>query len=669
MDSQAQIKYEASYDDDRTIKLDQSEGMVLAQGADMVLLPQPSTDPNDPLNWRPSKKMTILLVISMTAFLPDFGSSMGAVTSVVQSNLLPGGQWDIPQTTVNHSLVGNLFMLGAGGIFVIILSTYFGRAPVLFWFVTMSVCTAAWCGAATNFESFMAARIVNGFFSTVTQSGGLMFINDMFFFHEHPRKINIWSGFIILSPYLGPFSTSFIVWKSTWRWAFYLLTMVSALCWLLILAVADETYYNRQIPMDQQPKRRSRLLRLVGIEQWSSRHQRPSFGQALLRPFLAIVKLPVLLAVAYYFFTFAWVVGLNTQISVFLTNPELYDFNDKDVGLFYFAPIVATVLAEIVGHWIHDWAGAFYARRNGGKFEPEGRLLPIYMASPLMIAGIVLVGVGLQRVWHYMAIAVSMGLFVFGIMIVTTAINAYVLDSYPEAPGEVSAWVNFGRTVGGFIVTYYEIKWAKAEGTQKSLGIQAAVVAAAVLDGVTTAIDIEVLLVEQDVLLSFIPLLLHLTSAQNTSTCPAPTGFGNTIVVATLPSFPTLKVNDAFASSNILFRYIDPNVLLSQAVFSTFCLDQCISYQPDPNAGPMPMSGTQPLVYVSNRTGPCLSFTVNMGKPIPPDPNDNAARWFCAGFSKYFAENQSDFVPADAPGSFMYSLGVNRACNDSYRFF
>jgi hypothetical protein len=26
-----------------------------------------------------------------------------------------------------------------------------------------------------------------------------MFINDMFFFHERARKINIWAGFIILS--------------------------------------------------------------------------------------------------------------------------------------------------------------------------------------------------------------------------------------------------------------------------------------------------------------------------------------------------------------------------------------------------------------------------------------------------------------------------------------
>ena len=53
-----------------------------------VLDPQPSSDGNDPLNWSQPKKTAILLIVSATAFLADFGSSVGAVTSVVQSNLL-----------------------------------------------------------------------------------------------------------------------------------------------------------------------------------------------------------------------------------------------------------------------------------------------------------------------------------------------------------------------------------------------------------------------------------------------------------------------------------------------------------------------------------------------------------------------------------------------------
>ena len=49
---------------------------------------QPSEDASDPLNWANHNKIAILLTVSATAFLADYGSSTGAVTSVVQSNAL-----------------------------------------------------------------------------------------------------------------------------------------------------------------------------------------------------------------------------------------------------------------------------------------------------------------------------------------------------------------------------------------------------------------------------------------------------------------------------------------------------------------------------------------------------------------------------------------------------
>ena len=75
-------------------------------------------------------------------------------------------------------------MLGVGAVFAVTLSAYFGRAPILFWFVTAAFATAGWAAGANSFESFMAARILNGLFLPAASAGGLMFINDMFFFHE-----------------------------------------------------------------------------------------------------------------------------------------------------------------------------------------------------------------------------------------------------------------------------------------------------------------------------------------------------------------------------------------------------------------------------------------------------------------------------------------------------
>ena len=101
--------------------------------------------------------------------------------------------------------------MGMGGLFTVALSEYFGRLPVLLWFQLLAFGTGIWCAAAKSFDSFLAARIINGFFAIAAQAGGLMWIKDMFFFHEHPRKINLWSGAIILSPYLGPFTAAFVM--------------------------------------------------------------------------------------------------------------------------------------------------------------------------------------------------------------------------------------------------------------------------------------------------------------------------------------------------------------------------------------------------------------------------------------------------------------------------
>ena len=402
------------------------------------------------------------------------------------------------QYAVQQAVVGNIFTIGACGLFVVALASYFGRWPVTLVFQAVMVGTCAWSAAATSFDSYLAARIINGFFCSVGQGGALMWIKDLFFFHEHPRAINVVEFSIILSPYLGPLVAAFVVSGTTWRWAFWICTILSGIAFVLVFFM-DETLYDRSIPAEKHVPRGSRWQRLVGIEQAKSFHQR-SLLQSLTRPLVAFSKIPVVLVVVYYFLNFAWVIGVNTTISIFLTN--FYQFTSRDLGrltcslpahpperagaaraipanvipgFFYFFGIVGVLLGWFAGHWLHDAFGRFYAARHGGRIDPEARLIITYPATLILGVALIILGFALQNQWHYMVLAVFAAVQCFGVMIVTTAINAYLLDCYPEGSGEVSAWVTAGRNWAGFMATYIQIPWVMGGGAARAFGIQAAI--------------------------------------------------------------------------------------------------------------------------------------------------------------------------------------------------
>ena len=143
------------------------------------------------------------------------------------------------------------------------------------------------------------------------------------------------------------------------------------------------------------------------------------------------------------------------------------------------------------------------------------------------------------------------------------------------------------------------------------------------------------------------------TTPTPTPTCASPFGFANTVVPAPRAlATAEFEIAPAFTAAHSLFLSITDDTTLSEAVIATACLDRCIAYRAN-----------------NSTTGPCLSFFVNIGMPIPPTGNGGPARWFCDGYDASLAEDGSDYVPVGVEGSYMHGLGVNRVCNGTYRAY
>jgi MFS family permease len=445
----------------------------------MALAPQPSSNPQDPLNWSSFKKHMILICVSIGAFVGDFGLTAGIPAVVLQSQ-----EWGLSAADANYPNSVAVMMIGAGSLVWMPLTNCWGRAPVFFWTTLMGLMFTLACLLTRDWETFYAMRALQALTQATGSTIGLAIIHDMFFFHEHARKIGIWYVFFLTSPFAGPMFGNFMVaGLGTWRPLFWLVFAINAALLGMILVFFDETRYNRSVEENDQPQRANavlaRLARVLGI--WQLKHHSgyfdgviDSYWRLVVTCFKPIIPLTVFI----YGTIFMWNIGINQSSAILLEIPQAlggYGLSARAIGYIYFAPIVATIIGEVFGHFYNDYLVRRHMKRHNNVFAPGVRLWATYPMAVIMIPGLVLVGQTLDKHLHWVGIVFGWGMYQGGVMVVSVAVVAFIFDCYPERPSEVSALINFGRAPFGFVVGYFQADWGAKQGFDVSFGLQAVV--------------------------------------------------------------------------------------------------------------------------------------------------------------------------------------------------
>lgn len=150
----------------------------------IILVPQPSDDPNDPLNWPLWKRDLITFILSMVAiFATCLGPILAANTLTLTFHY-----------RTNFTKVAELtgwYLLGVGiAAFIFVPSgRIWGKRHLFVGGTLLLVITSAWGGGSrNNYQSLVAARVWQGIATAPFESLVNAAVGDLYYVHVSGRR-------------------------------------------------------------------------------------------------------------------------------------------------------------------------------------------------------------------------------------------------------------------------------------------------------------------------------------------------------------------------------------------------------------------------------------------------------------------------------------------------
>ncbi|KAJ9143293.1 MFS general substrate transporter [Pleurostoma richardsiae] len=456
--------------------------------SDIVLIPQPTQCGGDPLTWPKWKKYYQLFLVSLYACAFSFGeNTLGAAWTTVSEDT------GVSLTNMNGGSALNYLLLGLVNIWWIPVANIIGRRFVFLATTVLCCAAGAWLGSFNGTGSWMGAMILNGLGTSAYQAVIQLAVFDMFFVHDRGRMLAVYLFGQQLGSILGLISGGSIADSVGWRWSQYIVSIIDAVVFVLLLLSFEETLFPRFIfspsiiqavraPRadieDKGDKETSKIstdgnqdadLRAMShasvdqalVDQFPKRtyiqtlrpfvrypQNKTGFWQYFRRPFFLWTFPNVV--IAGFIFAFgctAGIVSFNT-ISEILTEPP-YNFTTTATGLVFFAALIGNCIGWATGV-MGDQVVIYLARRNGGVKEPEMRLWMLIPCSVYAALGYMLYGWGAQSGAHWISIAIGVGAMISHQVGACSIATAYAMECFPGISGELvvvlamcSSFVNF----------------------------------------------------------------------------------------------------------------------------------------------------------------------------------------------------------------------------------
>ncbi|CDK29509.1 unnamed protein product [Kuraishia capsulata CBS 1993] len=458
---------------------------------EIVLIPTPTDDPDDPLNWSFKRKLLSMFCLVL------YNMAVGVPSAAIYSVLVP--------IIENSSLTLSNLNDGTGVMFLFFgwgclvwqpMAQQYGKRPVYIFSVFVTLFMMVWAPYTTSSGEWIASKLLQGFFGAPIESLGEISIADIWFEHERGRWMSVYAVSLIVSNQIAPLVAGFISDGQGWKWVCFWCAIFDGVAVIVLFFFMEETNYTRpHIAADDEIEEipEEKQIGIVTVEQTDSNPEplkyhidmakpmktytqklqlldkpRPFVLHKLMWRSLTMFRFPVVCWSGFYYgLGVVWFNILNATGSSIFSSPP-YNFSSSMVGVTYIAPILATVAFSFISGNLGDRLRLNAARKKNGVSEPEDRL---WLNTIYLILGpgcFILWGVGAWKGIHWIGLVFAMGILGgAGLMGAHCSIN-YVLESYCALGSCAMVPVIIIRNTMSFAVNWGITPWVENTGIRNT---------------------------------------------------------------------------------------------------------------------------------------------------------------------------------------------------------
>ncbi|KAF4917922.1 putative MFS-type transporter [Colletotrichum viniferum] len=467
---------------------------------DIVLIPRPSEDPEDPLNWTSKRKLLATSCVVLYTIMIAIPSS--AVYSVVTPIRKATG---LSLTDINNG-TGIMFLFyGWGCVIWQPLALQYGKRPAYLASLAANIIILATAPMCTTKHTYLTSRILLGLFGAPVESLCEISITDIWFAHQRPKYLALYGWGLSMTGKLAPMLSGFINVGMGWKWTLWWCAIFNGIALVYCFLFMEETNYDRPARLEDPEtpviSEAQRTESATGSEEESKVanatekqgapttspvdsetgqviYPRKTFVQKLgikdkPRPNRMLdIALGALRGFTYPSVVYAGLMyGANNLVWSGVQNATtgtvyttMYGFSTAGVAGAYAGGVLGTIIGGYYCGKVGKILTIRLARRNNGISESEHSLW-LFAASMFLVPfSMILYGLGVAYHIHWMGLIISQFTLAINNALAVAGSLGYAIASYPQLSGDMITTCVIIRNTMSFAINYGITPWLNHMG-------------------------------------------------------------------------------------------------------------------------------------------------------------------------------------------------------------